>query len=400
LAYLRGLCLALSMLVAFPAGADVADDPWRTAWSASPSEAATCDMGLGGAVIEQYVRLSAGGETLRLRLGHAAGAEPIVIEDVTVDGHPVTFAGRARVVVPARVTLWSDELALTTTAGAVITVRFVLPDPAALPTIHWYAGGEGRVISGTTSRPLAHRIALSAIDVAGGDAQGTIITLGDSLTDGSSAPKGELARWPDILAAGLRAAGLPHAVANAGIGGDRLLADAGITGTSPGMLGRLDSDVLALSAPRALIVLAGTNDIGWPGASLRARELAPASAMPSAETIIAGYRQLIVRARARGLLVILGTIPPLTDRSDALSGFGGAHKDRVRHAVNIWIRSQTEADGMIDFDLALRDPAEPDRIAEALDSGDGIHPNAAGLARMGQAALAVMVPLLSQQGQP
>lgn len=400
MAYIRGLCLALVLLVVAPASAFAANDPWRTAWSASPSEAATPDMGLGGAIIEQVVRLSVGGNRVRLRLGHVAGAGPIVIESVTVDNHPVTFAGLTRVIIPARVTLWSDELALNMTAGEVATVRFVLPEPAALPTIHWYAGGEGRVISGSTFRPLAHRVALSAIDVAGGDTRGTIITLGDSLTDGSSAPKGELARWPDVLAAGLRGAGLPHAVANAGIGGDRLLADAGITGTSPGMLGRFDSDVLSLSAPRALIVLAGTNDIGWPGASLRGRELAPASAMPSPETIIAGYRQLIVRSKARGLLVILGTIPPLTDRSGGLSGFGGSHKDRVRQAVNAWIRSQTEADGMIDFDLALRDPAEPDRIAEALDSGDGIHPNPAGLARMGQAALAVMVPLLSQQGQP
>ena len=400
MAYLRGMCLALALLVALPASANAADDPWRTAWSASPSEAATPDMRLGGATIEQHVRLNAGGNKVRLRLGHAAGTAPIVIWDVTVDGRPVTFAGQMRVIVPARVTLWSDELALTTTAGAVVTVRFVLPDPAALPTIHWYAGGEGRVNSDTTSRPLVHRVALSAIDVAGGDARGTIITLGDSLTDGSSAPMGELARWPDILAAGLRAAGLPHAVANAGIGGDRLLADAGITGTSPGMLGRFDSDVLALSAPVAVIVLAGTNDIGWPGASLRGHELAAAGAMPSPDEIIAGYRQLIVRAKARGLLVILGTIPPMTDRSGEVSGFGGTHKDPVRQAVNIWIRSQTEADGIIDFDLVLRDPVQPDRIAKELDSGDGIHPNAGGLARMGQAALAVMVRLLSQRRQP
>ena len=385
------------LLAAMLAGAVRAESgSWHTAWSASPSERATPDMRLGDAIIEQSVRLSAGGSTIRLRFSHAAGTEPIRVEHVSVDGHPVNFAGASAALIPPRVTIWSDPLPLTVEAEAIVTVRFSLPDRAALPTIHWYGNGEGWVTHGKERRPLPHRVLLSAIDVAEGGSRGTIVTLGDSLTDGSTAPAGELARWPDVLGQMLRAAGHPYAVANAGVGGDRLLADAGHTGTSPGILGRLDSDVFALSSPRVLILLAGTNDIGWPGATLRGRELAPALSLPPAQRLIDGYQQVIRRARDKGMLVILCTIPPMADRQGLLRGFATLEKDRLRNVVNRWIRNQTEADGMIDLDAALRDPDSPEQLDAGYDSGDGVHPGAAGYWRMGQVAAEAVLPLLAE----
>ena len=389
--------LAALLLAAVLAGPVRAESgSWHTAWSASPSERATPEMELGGATIDQSVRLSAGGSAIRLRFSHAAGSEPVLVEQTSVGGHPVSFAGAPAVLIPPRVTIWSDPLPLTVEAGAIVKVRFSLPNEGALPTIHWYSGGEGWVTRGNERRPLPHRVLLSAIDVGEGNSRGTIVTLGDSLTDGSTAPSGELSRWPDILGHMLRAAGYPYAIANAGIGGDRLLADAGHTGTSPGILGRLDSDVFALSSPRVLILLAGTNDIGWPGATLRGRELAPALSLPPAQRLIDGYQQVIRRARDKGMLVILCTIPPMADRQGLLRGFATLEKDRLRNVVNRWIRNQTEADGMIDLDAALRDPDSPEQLDAGYDSGDGVHPGAAGYWRMGQVAAEAVLPLLAE----
>jgi lysophospholipase L1-like esterase len=377
-----------------------AQTDWRTAWAASPSEPATPDMELGGSSIVQVIRLTAGGSKVRLRLSNTTGTAPITIEAIRMDGQPVLVDGKDRINIPSGMTIWTDPVQFNAEAGETIRVAFRIPDPEALPTIHWYSGGDGKQRTAYSTRALPHRVVVSAVDVAGGEAPGTIVAVGDSLTDGSTAPPGELGRWPDVMSQLLQKAGIPFAVANAGIGGDRLLADAAHTGSSPGILGRLDQDVFALSEPKAVILLAGTNDIGWPGATLNGRPLAPLSAMPEPDDLIMGYRQTIQRARDRGVLIVLGTIPPLNDRGTHLSGFGGVEKDRIRNIVNDWIRTQTEADGVIDFDLVLRSPDDLDALSESYDSGDGIHPNEEGYRQMGIAAADTMMLVLEQLNPP
>ena len=56
-----------------------------------------------------------------------------------------------------------------------------------------------------------------------------------------------------------------------------------------------------------------------------------------------------------------------------------------RRAINAWIRTAGAFDGVIDFEHALRDPARPDRLHPAFDSGDHLHPNDAGYAAMAAA---------------
>jgi len=396
----KALLLASSCLFIVAQSIGFAQTEWRTAWAASPSEAATPDMGLGASEIEQTLRLSAGGSKIRLRLSNVAGEQPIILESIRMEGQPVLVDGKDRIRIPSGMTIWTDPVQFDAEAGETIRVAFRIPAPEALPTIHWYSGGDGELRSANSSRVLPHRVIVSAVDVAGGQAAGTIVAVGDSLTDGSTAPPGELNRWPDVMSQLLKNAGIHYAVANAGIGGDRLLADAAHTGTSPGILGRLDQDVFALSEPRAMILLAGTNDIGWPGATLNGRLLAPLSAMPQPDDLIMGYRQTIQRARDRGVLIVLGTIPPLNDRGTHLSGFGGSEKNRIRNIVNDWIRTQTEADGVIDFDLVLRSPDAPDALSESFDSGDGIHPNEEGYRQMGISAAETLMLVLEQLNPP
>jgi lysophospholipase L1-like esterase len=175
-------------------------------------------------------------------------------------------------------------------------------------------------------------------------------------------------------------------VLNEGISGNRLLHDPNPPPGSPAeafaayfgqsALRRFDRDVLAQPGVRYVTVLLGVNDLGHPGTVAAPEEEV------SAQDIIDAHRQLIARAHQRGLRIYGGTITPFKD--DTL-GFYSPEHEAARDAVNRWIRTGREYDGVIDFDAAVRDPADEDRLLPAYDSGDHLHPNDAGMAAMARA---------------
>jgi hypothetical protein len=55
----------------------------------------------------------------------------------------------------------------------------------------------------------------------------------------------------------------------------------------------------------------------------------------------------------------------------------------MRAAINQWIRTTNQLDGVIDFDKVTRDPANPTAFLPADDSGDNLHPGDAGYKAMG-----------------
>jgi lysophospholipase L1-like esterase len=223
------------------------------------------------------------------------------------------------------------------------------------------------------------------------------VALGDSITDGANSAAGANHRWPDLLALREQAVGEPLAAArsgkpldsaawsarlgivNRGIAGNRLLRDPGEwTLSGRAALARFERDVLATAGVRHLVVFIGINDIGYPGTG--------AVPIPEAATpdgLIAGYRQLIDRAHEKGIAVYGATLTPF--EGTRLPGYFTARKERVRQAVNHWIRSGGKFDGVIDFDRALRDPRRPSRLLPAYDSGDHLHPNDAGMQAMAEA---------------
>jgi lysophospholipase L1-like esterase len=207
-----------------------------------------------------------------------------------------------------------------------------------------------------------------------------IVALGDSITDGTRGTPDTNKRWPDWLARRLQTVRDPihgisahPAVVNRGIDGNRLLSNAPNPLFGRSALERFDRDVLATPRVRYLTVLIGINDIGNSSATTPV----------TPEDMIAGYRQLIARARARGIGVIGGTLLPFEG-----AGTYSAEKEQLRRAVNAWIRTHDEFDGVIDFDRALRDPVRPSRLLPAYDSGDHLHPN-----DLGYQAMANEVPL-------
>jgi lysophospholipase L1-like esterase len=203
------------------------------------------------------------------------------------------------------------------------------------------------------------------------------VTLGDSITDGSGAGVDVYERWPDVLAARLQADPRTRniSVLNVGIGGNKMLKD----GSGQAALARLDRDVLAQPGVKTLVLLIGINDIG--GLS-REGEVTPEKRAAVVAGLIAGYRQLIVRALERGIRVVGATILPCGGtkiyRSDA-------EADADRQAVNAWIRGSGAFDAVIDFDRVTRDPEHPERLLPAYDSGDQLHPSPAGYRAMGAA---------------
>ncbi|WP_231631776.1 SGNH/GDSL hydrolase family protein [Streptomyces clavuligerus] len=276
--------------------------------------------------------------------------------------------GRAVTVPPGR-DLFSDPIPLRVPAAANLLITLYTPDESGQATQHRTAlqtnflapGGDHTADeSGTpytaTSGSWHY---LSGVDVLGSRAAGSVVAVGDSLTDGSGSTGNANRRWPDRLAARLRALP-PHrrlGVLNAGIAGNRLLRD----DVGPSVLTRFDADALSRAGVRAVILLIGVNDIkGTP------EQLDP-------QALVGGYRELVRRAHARGLKVIGGTVTPY-------KGFPGHTEAReaTRQAVNRLLRTTPVFDAVVDFDAAVRDPADPARILPAYDSGDHIHFNDTG----------------------
>jgi len=229
---------------------------------------------------------------------------------------------------------------------------------------------------------------LTGIEVKAHRNTEAVVTAGDSITEGFNSTPDANARYPDELARLLlaRNPGNPKmAVLNAGISGNRLLSD--IFG--PNGQSRFDRDVLTQSGVTHIILLEGINDLGL-GSSF----FPPAI---SADQVIAGYKQVIARAQAQGLKILLGTITPCKGFEAFVPGYWTPENEIERQAINEWIRTTDLHDGYVDFDAALRDPGDPERLFPPYDSGDFLHPSDAGYAVM--AAVAEQALLAPAKGR-
>ena len=206
---------------------------------------------------------------------------------------------------------------------------------------------------------------------------GSVVVLGDSITDGHGATTNGNDRWTDVLASRLQQSPATRniGVFNAGIGGNHLLTD----GLGPNALARFDRDVLAPAGVRWLIVFEGVNDLGG---LTRTGEVPPAEHAALVQRLIAAYQQIIARAHAHGLRVIGATITPYAG-SDYYHP--GPLNEKDRQTLNDWIRATGHFDAVIDFDAVVRDPHQPDHLLPAYDCGDHLHPSPAGYRAMGEA---------------
>ncbi|WP_338764196.1 SGNH/GDSL hydrolase family protein [Massilia sp. METH4] len=396
--------LALAALAGAPLahGASEAGRGWAGTWGAAPADAAPKTLQtFKDQTLRLVVHTSIGGTKVRIRLSNELGKAPLRIGAAHValrragadidpaSSHALTFGGRPFAVIPPGAPVLSDPVEFAVPAQADLAVSLHLPGEAQATTAHGnafqtsYVSSPGNFAAAATfpvQRTIGSWPFLAEVDVLAPGA-GTIVALGDSITDGSNTTTDANRRWPDVLALRLQGArpGLRLGVVNRGIGGNRLLRDPGEWPPfGRAVLARFDRDVLATAGVRHVVLLIGINDIGHPGTGSM-----PAAEGPSAEDLIAGYRQVIARARAHGISIHGATLTPF--EGTVFPGYYTAPKEAVRQAVNKWIRESREFDSVIDFDRALRDPAQPSKLLAKYDSGDHLHPNDAGMAAMAEA---------------
>ncbi|QKW40976.1 SGNH/GDSL hydrolase family protein [Actinomadura sp. NAK00032] len=345
------------------------------------------------ATLRQTVRVSVGGRNLRLRFSNAFGGAALPITKVSValpaggqagvgsiqpgTAKSVTFHGRPSVVIPVGAQMVSDPLKFPVAPRSVLTVTLYLADGQASTNITSHPGSRttSYMVAGdhVTDADLSgaahtdHWYFLSGLEVWAKPTTAAAVILGDSLTDGRGSTTNKNDRWPDQLLDRLQArpATSDIAIANQAAGGNRVLHD----GLGPNALARLDRDVLAQSGVQWLVVFEGVNDIGT-------AEAAPDAQKQVADSLIAAYDQIIVRAHAQGIRVYGATLTPFG--GNTMYDDPDAYRERARQTVNAWIRTSRRFDAVIDFDRAARDASATGRLLPAHDVGDHLHLNPAG----------------------
>ena len=300
---------------------------------------------------------------------------------------PLTFSGQVEIEVPAGASIVSDPVSLTVPPFSNLAVSIYFPEDTGPATSHAiglqtsYGSEPGNHLTAQTL-PVAEEIQswhfLSGIEVLAPAGTRVIVAFGDSITDGAGSTPDTNRRWPNYLARRLaEKSDRPLvAVLNQGISGNRVLHD--VIGQNA--LARFDRDVLAWPGVIHVIVLEGINDIRFSAIEGSPFGNTVDTSAVTADDIIAGYRQLIARAHARGISIVGATPTPFMGAQDA-----SEQGEATRQAVNAWIRESGEYDTVIDFDLATRDPADPGKMREDFHTGDWLHPNDAGYKAMAEA---------------
>ena len=366
---------------------------WVGTWAASPM------LALGGFTVHPFaattlreiVHVSNGGDQIRIRFTNELGSDPLTISDahaaLSAGGaaikegtdHAVTFGGATSVRIASGAAVFSDPVPLAVPALSDVAISFYLPNQIMrAETYHAFADQDNFLadgdVAGASSLPQPTTTTswyfVDGVDVPAENGSRSIVTLGDSITDGAHSTLNANLRWPNVLANRLKQEhGMENvSVLDEGIGGNRVLNET----AGPSALSRLDRDVLAQNGVKYVIVLESINDIG------RLAHLTAPEDDINAQQLEFALKQIADAAHEHGIKAIGATLTP----------YGGANYysekgEQVREAVNDWIRTSGTFDGVIDFDQITRDPQKPTWFNPAYDSGDHLHPGDEGYKAMG-----------------
>lgn len=367
---------------------------WVDTWAATPDVAGPV---LNAQTVRQIVRASVGGSEVRVRLSNLFGNVPVTLGPVhvalsaegadTVPGsdHVLLFNGKPTVTIAKGESALSDPVKMDVKALQQLAVSIYVPaDTQYHPaTIHNAALATSYITESGDATAAVHfprdevsgnRFFLTDLEVTGPVAKHTLVTFGDSITDGVGSNENKNERWPDYLAARLQADAKLSSigVANSGIGGNRILHD----NFGPSALSRFDRDALDKPGVRWIILLEGINDIGGSGFAWEAKDKV------TAQQLIDGMKTLIARAHAKHVKIYGATLTPYGGNGWPYHSVTG---EKTRQELNTWIRTSGAFDGVVDFDKAVRDPAAPEKMLAAYDSGDHLHPSSAGYRAMANA---------------
>jgi lysophospholipase L1-like esterase len=377
------------------AAAQAASPAWITAWT-------TSQQGLGpakisNATVRLIARVTAAGDSVRLRLDNTFGTAPVTFGKATIGLRvrgpavaagmvkPVSFGGKESVSIAPGATVVSDPVALHVEALQDVAVSLFVSGTDVQPSQHNNAqvtsyltgNGGGDQTASENGKPFTATTTsmywLKSIDVSPPGNASTIVAFGDSITDGTCTTLDAHDRWEDALAGRFALEKeVAHAVVNEGIGGNTVTGGANLDPpvNSPPGVDRLDRDVLSHVGVTHVILFEGTNDI---------RRGAPAA------QVIGGIKDIIARVKQKGIKIYGVTIIPRDSVVPGIpdTGWDDA-KSKIRNEVNEWIRKEAGFDAVLDFDRVVRDKSNPDIINVAYDCSDGVHPSPFGYFLMGK----------------
>ena len=391
----RKILLVLLLFIALTIQAQ--QPHWVGTWACAPQTVDKSFMPYNNQMtnrsVRQVVKVSIGGNVIRLQLSNELSSEPVEITSVYIakagngpeiyktSAKYLQFGKKRQVVIPAGKAVFSDALKfkLQPLERVSITINY-LKAPKE-PTVHMGSRTTSYILRGvtnsytdfTTAFKEDHWFNISAIDVLDATAS-SIAILGNSITDGKGSTTNAQDRWPDFLSAALNnGAGFnlfkvgKTGILNLGIGNNRILS---VGLGAPGKE-RFDRDILAQRGLRAVIIFEAINDIGT---STNPDE--------TARKLVEAYQVMIKKVRQRGLKVYMGTITPFR----GCRGYFTEEREKARKIVNSWIRTTHEIDGFIDFDALMRDPSAPEQLRREWQIGDWLHPNPVGYKQMGEYA--------------
>jgi lysophospholipase L1-like esterase len=367
---------------------------WVGTWSTAPQLVEPGNIppipGLSNNTLRQVVRVSLGGDSLRVRFSNEFSTSPVTMRAVQIavstggsaidvsTNKELKFNSKPEVIMNPGVAITSDPISfdLEPRMDIAITIYFgqTSPDvtghPGSRTTSYLLTGDMTSTIDFAGSVQTDHWYIINGIDVKAPESAAAVAILGNSITDGRGSGTNKQNRWPDILAERLleNPGTRQVAVLNLGIGGNCVLRSC----LGPSALDRFERDVVKQHRVYWLIILEGINDIGQTPDS--------ASASQVAKELIAAYEQMIAAAHAKGIQVYGASLPPF-----GKSFYYTDYREAARRTVNEWIRSSGCFDAVIDFDKALRNPEDTLTILPAVHSGDFLHPNETGYKIMGEA---------------
>ena len=399
--FAASISILVWLFVCAIAAAQPSNRGWVATWQGSPTPGGTfyspgcpSDVGLNNQTIRNVVHVSAGGDTVRVRVSNAAGSNPLAVGSASIarsaggaaavsgTQRPLLFGGEGSILIAAGGEALSDPIPMTVHPLDTLDVSVYLPGSTGPSTQHYYADQDNFLAAGDATGASAATafttqiscwMFVSGVDVhTDGRVLGTLIAFGDSITDGYLSTNDANHRYPDDLARALASRkGDTLSVVNAGIIGNELLTirpqlEFGYTAPF-----RFARDAANQPGARAVILLEGINDIG--DRSAKASDLIPV------------YEQLILAAHEAGLRIYGATLTPFGGSNAIYGGdYGTPAGEAQRQLVNAWIRTSGAFDGVIDFDKAVRDPANPTQLLPAY-VGDPLHPNDAGYQAMANA---------------
>jgi len=362
---------------------------WVGTWSTAPQLVEPGNMppapGLTNNSLRQVLRVSIGGDTLRVRFSNEFSTSAVTMNSVQIaastggsainisTNEELRFNGIAQVTMGAGAAVTSDPIAFGLTPRMDVAITIYYGQTSATVTGHPGSRTTSYIATGNTTDftgavTTDHWYTINAIDVLAPSTAACVAILGNSITDGRGSTTNLQNRWPDIFSASLLGdSSTQHVgVLNLGIGGNCVLSG----GLGPTGVSRYDRDILNQRGVRWAIIFEGVNDIGGVNSA--------SAAAATANNLISAYQQMIQKARSRNIRIYGGTILPFKG-----NGYYNQYSESCRSAVNQWIRTRGNFDACIDFDATMRDPQDSTRLVSTYQN-DGLHPDTSGYRKMGE----------------